>query len=95
MTSGRALQVDHPTRVRVNPHHGDKVRIFEVKMQGNETVLEKFDQYVKAGGTVTLVEVSDCTVNNCPCRIGKIAGGDMRRVFAIVLDEEVDIEPVN
>ena len=95
MTSGNTVgALTHPTRVKVNPLKGDHVKVFEVKVRGNEVTLEKFGQYIKGGGMVTLVEVSECMVNNCACKIGKIATPDKGRVFAIMLDDDVDIETV-
>lgn len=95
MTSGNTVSaVDHPTRVKVSPLRSDRVRVFEVKTRGDQVTLEKFGEYIKEGGVVTLVEVTECTYNNCTCKIGKIATPNKQRVFAIVLDDEVDIEPV-
>ena len=95
MTSGNIVgAIKEPTRVKVNPLKGDRVKVFEVKTRGDQTTLEKFGQYIKMGGEVTLIEVTDCTLDNCACKIGKIASADNKRVFAIVLDDNVDIEPV-
>jgi hypothetical protein len=98
MTSGIRVgetEIKLPAKVRVDPKKGSNVQIFEqIALRGNEAVLQKVGQYIKAGGSVTVLEVEDCTVDNCECKLGTVAGPDPRKHFVIRLDD-VELAPLN
>jgi hypothetical protein len=96
MTLGSDVsKINHPTRVRVKSAKGNntKTEIFELKATGDKRVLERLGQYIKPGNPVTLLGLTECEFNNCPCKLGKLMGPDPRKVFVMILDDSIDLEP--
>lgn len=91
------MRVNRPTKVRVTPKGGHKgVRIFEmIPISGKEPVLRELSDHIKAGGTVTLLNVEECQINDCICRLGKLRGSESGKTIVMILDDKVDIELVN
>ena len=98
MTLGsKEVGIDRPTQMRVKPV-GDgkkKTQIFEmIKVEGKEPILRALADFVREGGTVTVLGTEDCTQNNCLCRVGKIMSNYPTKTVVMILDDNVDIEPI-
>ena len=96
MTSGSQLgEITHPTKVRVTPKQRSRTEIFErVKVVGDEAILREFGSYIKAGGTVTILETEHYTVDKSPCKLGRVDGNDPRKHLVIMLTDDIEIEPL-